>query len=111
MSALIIKSKYTKPRFNGQRISFDNNGCILINNINFKNKKTRTKLTLTGSTVFGLTLKEFRLYSIKININDEEDTIKEKALAEDNVKNHTEGKEIIKVIVIKINGPTSFRAY
>ncbi len=39
--------------------------------------------------------------TIKININDEEDTIKEKALAEDNVKNHTEGKEIIKVIVIK----------
>ena len=37
--------------------------------MNFKNKKTRTKLTLTGSTVFGLTLKEFRLYSIKININ------------------------------------------
>ena len=68
-NALIIKSKYTKPRFNGQRISFDNNGCILINNINFKNKKTHTKLTLTGSTVFGLTLKEFRLYSIKININ------------------------------------------
>lgn len=68
-NALIIKSKYTKPRFNGQRLSFDNNGCILINNINFKNKKTRTKLTLTGSTVFGLTLKEFRLYSIKININ------------------------------------------
>ena len=39
-NALIIKSKYTKPRFNGQRISFDNNGCILINNINFKNKLT-----------------------------------------------------------------------
>lgn len=68
-NALIIKSKYTKPRFSGQRITFDTNGCILINNINFKNKKTRTKLTLVGSTVFGLTLKEFRLYSIKININ------------------------------------------
>lgn len=68
-NALVIKSKYNLPRFNGQKITFENNGCILIDNINFKNKKTRTKLTLIGSNVFGIALKEFRLYSIKININ------------------------------------------
>lgn len=67
--ALIIKSKYTLPRFNGQKITFENNGCILIDNINFKNKKTRNKLTLIGSNVFGIALKEFRMYSIKMNIN------------------------------------------
>ncbi|MBQ2639735.1 MAG: leucine--tRNA ligase [Bacilli bacterium] len=39
--------------------------------------------------------------TIKIGINEEEDSIKEKALSEENVKNHTNGKEIIKVIVIK----------
>ena len=68
-NALVIKSKYNLPRFNGQKITFQNNGCILIDNINFKNKKTRNKLTLIGSNVFGVALKEFRLYSIKININ------------------------------------------
>jgi len=68
-NALIIKSKYNLPRFNGQKITFQNNGCILIDNINFKNKKTRNKLTLIGSNVFGVALKEFRLYSIKITIN------------------------------------------
>lgn len=67
--ALVIKAKYNLPRFNGQKITFETNGCILINTINFKNKKLRNKLTLTGSTVFGIILKEFRLYSIKININ------------------------------------------
>ena len=69
LDALILKSKYNLPRFNGQKITFDSNGCILINKINFKNKKTRNKLTLVGSNVFGIVLKEFRLYSIKININ------------------------------------------
>jgi len=39
--------------------------------------------------------------TISININDGEDVIKEKALSEQNVKNHTDGLEIIKVIVIK----------
>ena len=39
--------------------------------------------------------------TIKIGINEEEDSIKEKALNEENVKNHTNGKEIVKVIVIK----------
>ena len=39
--------------------------------------------------------------TIKIGINEEEDSIKEKALSEENVKNHTNGKEIVKVIVIK----------
>ena len=68
-NALVIKSKYNLPRFNGQKITFDNNVCILVDNINFKNKKTRNKLTLLGSNVFGVALKEFRLYSIKLNIN------------------------------------------
>ena len=68
-NALVIKSKYNLPRFNGQKITFDNNGCTLVDNINFKNKKTRNKLTLLGSNVFGVALKEFRLYSIKLNIN------------------------------------------
>ena len=39
--------------------------------------------------------------TISININDSEELIKEKALSAENVKNHTEGKEIVKVIVIK----------
>ena len=39
--------------------------------------------------------------TITINVNDSEDEIKEKALACENVKRHTEGKEIVKVIVIK----------
>lgn len=39
--------------------------------------------------------------TIKINVNEEEDSIKEKALKEENVQNHTNGKEIVKVIVIK----------
>ncbi len=39
--------------------------------------------------------------TITINVDDEEDRIKEKAMQEDNVKRHIEGKEIIKVIVIK----------
>ncbi len=39
--------------------------------------------------------------SIVININDSEDTIKEMALNEDNVLKHIEGKEVVKVIVIK----------
>ena len=39
--------------------------------------------------------------TITINVDEDEESIKEKALREDNVKRHTEGKEIIKVIVIK----------
>lgn len=39
--------------------------------------------------------------TISININDDEQTIKEKALNSQNVIKHTEGKEIVKVIVIK----------
>ena len=39
--------------------------------------------------------------TIKININEDEESIKEKALKEENVKNHTDGKEIVKIIVIK----------
>ena len=39
--------------------------------------------------------------TITINIDDSEDVIKEKALSNENVKKHVDGKEIVKVIVIK----------
>ena len=39
--------------------------------------------------------------TITININDSEDVVKEKASDQENVKRFTEGKEIVKVIVIK----------
>lgn len=39
--------------------------------------------------------------TIKIGIDEDEDSIKEKALKEENVINHTTGKNIVKVIVIK----------
>ena len=38
---------------------------------------------------------------IKISVDENEDNIKEKALAEENVQRHIEGKEVVKVIVIK----------
>ena len=38
---------------------------------------------------------------ITIAINSDEDTIKEKALANENVNKHLEGKEIVKIIIIK----------
>lgn len=39
--------------------------------------------------------------TIKIGIDESENSIKEKALEEENVKRHIEGKEVVKVIVIK----------
>ncbi len=39
--------------------------------------------------------------TIKVHVDDSEDVIKEKAMSEENVKRHTEGKEIVKMIVIK----------
>ena len=39
--------------------------------------------------------------TIKISVDEAEESIKEKALAEENVKRHIDGKEIVKVIVIK----------
>ena len=39
--------------------------------------------------------------TIMISVDDEEDVIKDKALNAENVKRHLEGKEIVKVIVIK----------
>ena len=39
--------------------------------------------------------------TIKVNIKDSEDTIRDKALNEENVIRHIDGKEIVKVIVIK----------
>ena len=39
--------------------------------------------------------------TITISIDEDEASIKNKALNEDNVKKHIEGKEIVKVIVIK----------
>ena len=39
--------------------------------------------------------------TVDINVDDSEEVIKEKAMKEENVKKHIEGKEIVKVIVIK----------
>lgn len=39
--------------------------------------------------------------TIEINIEDDENSIKEKALDNDNVSKHIEGKEVVKIIVIK----------
>ena len=39
--------------------------------------------------------------TIEINIEDDENSIKEKALDNDNVSKHIEGKDIVKIIVIK----------
>ena len=39
--------------------------------------------------------------TISISVNEEEESIKQKAMQEENVIKHTEGKEIVKVIVIK----------
>ena len=39
--------------------------------------------------------------TIKIAVDEAEDSIKAKALEEENVKRHMEGKEVVKVIVIK----------
>ena len=39
--------------------------------------------------------------TISISVNEEEESIKQKALQEENVIKHTEGKEIVKIIVIK----------
>ena len=39
--------------------------------------------------------------TITIGVDESEDSIKEKAFAEENVKRHTDGKEIVKVIIIK----------
>ena len=39
--------------------------------------------------------------TININIDEDEDSIKEKALKEENVQKHIEGKETVKIIVIK----------
>ena len=39
--------------------------------------------------------------TITISVDEEEDSIKEKALNAENVKRHTDGKEIVKIIVIK----------
>ena len=39
--------------------------------------------------------------TVDINVDDSEDVIKEKAMSEENVKKHIQGKEIVKVIVIK----------
>ena len=39
--------------------------------------------------------------TIKIAVDEDEDSIKEKAMNEENVKRHIDGKEVVKVIVIK----------
>ena len=39
--------------------------------------------------------------TIKVSIDEDENSIKEKAMSDENVKRHIEGKEVVKVIVIK----------
>ena len=39
--------------------------------------------------------------TVKVNVDDSEDVVKEKAMQEENVKKHMDGKEVVKVIVIK----------
>jgi len=39
--------------------------------------------------------------TITVSINDTDELIEEKAMKEDNVQKHIEGKEIVKIIVIK----------
>ena len=39
--------------------------------------------------------------TISISVNDDESVIKERALKEENVKRHIDGKEIVKLIIIK----------
>ena len=39
--------------------------------------------------------------TITISVDEDEESIKKKALDAENVKRHTDGKEIVKVIVIK----------
>ena len=39
--------------------------------------------------------------TITVDVNDSEEVIKQKALLNENVKKHVEGKEIVKIIVIK----------
>ena len=39
--------------------------------------------------------------AININVDEEEESIKEKALSNENIKKHLEGKEIVKIIVVK----------
>ena len=39
--------------------------------------------------------------SINVHVNDSDDVIKEKALSNENVIRHIDGKEIVKIIVIK----------
>ncbi len=39
--------------------------------------------------------------SISINLDEEEESVKEKALTEENIKRHIDGKEVLKVIVVK----------
>jgi leucyl-tRNA synthetase len=39
--------------------------------------------------------------TIKVSVDEDEESLKEKALAEQNVKNFTDGHEIVKVIAIK----------
>lgn len=39
--------------------------------------------------------------TIKISVDEEDETIKNKAMNDENVKRHIAGKEIVKVIIIK----------
>ena len=57
--------------------------------------------TLEQEVTIGVQVNGKLRASIKVNVNDDEEVLKEKALKEDNVIKYTEGKEIVKVIAIK----------
>ena len=59
------------------------------------------KLTVSSEVVMAVQVNGKVRATITININEDEESIKEKALTAENVKNHTAGKEIVKVIIIK----------
>ena len=59
------------------------------------------KMLVEEETTIGVQVNGKLRATITINVNDDEDAIKEKALKEENVIKNTEGKEIVKIIVIK----------
>ena len=59
------------------------------------------KMLVEEETTIGVQVNGKLRATITINVNDDEEAIKEKALKEENVIKNTEGKEIVKIIVIK----------
>jgi len=55
---LILKKNYTLIRYNGLRVKFDTNSCIILN----------LNITAVATRILGNMLKEVRIYGIKIFI-------------------------------------------